>query len=111
MDIRQSIVLKSSSVTDTHRDALKKIMVKEFISSEESGEEVVDGERRAILLVKPLSWRASRVERIFKQLDRKADKNKTKQSKQQTLPRAIGPMSTRPRPIGFGDDFWGFAEN
>ena len=37
-------------MTDAQRDALKSVMVKEFMSSEESGEEVVDGERRAVIL-------------------------------------------------------------
>ena len=58
-----------------------------------------------------MPWRASRVDRIFKQIDRKANKKKTKQSKQQTQPRVVGSRSTRPRPMGFSDEFWGFAEN
>ena len=101
--------MKSSSLTDAQRDAVNKIMLKEFMSSEESGEEVIDGERRPILLVKPLPWRAGKVNRIFKQLDHKACKNKSKQSKQQTLPRAVGSISTRPKPVGFSNDFWAFA--
>lgn len=93
-------------MTDAQRYALKKVMVKEFVSSEESGEEIVDGERRAVFLVKPLPWRARRLDRIFQQLDRKACKNKTEQSKQQTLPRAraVGSRSTRTKPVGFGND-------
>ena len=67
--------VKSSSVTDTQRDAFKKVLVREFMSSEESGEEVVDGEKRSVLLVKPLPWRASKLDRIFKQVDHKAKQN------------------------------------
>ena len=41
-------------------------LAREFVSSEESGEGVVDGEKRSVLLVKPLPWRASKLDRIFK---------------------------------------------
>ena len=44
-------------------------LVREFMSSEESGEGVVDGDKRAVLLVKPLPWRASKLDRIFKQTE------------------------------------------
>ena len=60
-------------------------------------------------MVKPLRWRAPKVDRLFKQLDSKVKKTKSKQSKQQTLPRALGPPSTRPKPFGFSDDFFGFV--
>ena len=63
-------------MTDAQKDALKKVLLREFMSSEESGEEVVDGEKRSVLLVKPLPWRASKLDRIFKQIDHKANKNK-----------------------------------
>ena len=42
-----------------------KIMTKDFMSSEESGEEELDdGEKRQVLLVKPLHWRALKVNRF-----------------------------------------------
>ena len=81
-------------------------MVKEFMSSEESGEDEQQGERKPVVIVKPLPWRASRIDRFFKQLDKKAYKIKSKQSRQQTLPRVIGPVSTRPKPAGFSGDFF-----
>ena len=82
------------------------MVVREFISSEESGEEDIgNGEKRQVLLVKPLPWRSAKVDRFFNQLDHKAPKNK---SKQQTLPRVIGERSTRPKPAGFSEDFFGF---
>ena len=34
-----------------------KVMIQEFMSSEESGDEIIDGKRRAVIKVKPLSWR------------------------------------------------------
>lgn len=70
------------------------MVVKEFISSEESGEEdVVNGEKRQVMLVKPLPWRSAKVDRFFNQLDHKVQKHKSKQSKQQTLPRVVGERS------------------
>lgn len=88
-----------------------KLMIRDFMSSEESGEEMVDGERRAVIKVKPLPWRASRVDRIFKQLDSKGEKRKSRQSKQQTLPRVAGCRSSRPQPMGFSPDFFGFLQD
>ena len=86
------------------------MVVKEFISSEESGEEdISNGEKRQVILVKPLPWRAAKVDRFFTQLDHKAQKNKSKQSKQQTLPRVVGARSARPKPTGFSEDFFGFT--
>ena len=97
-----------ASVSDAQRDALLKIMNKDFMSSEESGEEILDGERKSVIQVRPLPWRASHLQRILKQLDRKMDRRKSKQSRQQTLPRVVGSVSTRSRPFGFADDFFGF---
>ena len=87
-----------------------KIMTKDFMSSEESGEEELDdGEKRQVLLIKPLRWRAVKVNRFFQKMDSKMAKYKTKQAKQQTLPRMIGSYSTRSQPVGFAQDFFGFT--
>ena len=106
------MIMKSTTVPDAQKDALKKVMLKAFMSSEESGEDCTDGEvAKPVLLVKSLPWRAKKLGRIFKQLDKKAARNKSKHSRQQTLPRIIRPCSKRPKPCGFTDDFFGFAEN
>ena len=81
-------------------------MVKEFMSSEESGEDEQEGERKQVIIVKRLPWRAGRIDRFFSQLDKKACKNKSKQSKQQTLQRVIGSVSHRPKPTGFPSEFF-----
>ena len=80
----------------------------DFISSEESGEEERDGERQQVIQVKVLPWRAPKVDRFFKALDHKILKNCSRQSKQQTLPRVRGQYSSRQKPIGFTEDFYGF---
>ena len=103
------MLLKTSALKDAQQDLWKKVVVKEFISSEESGDEDIgNGEKRQVMLVKPLPWRSAKVDRFFNQLDHKAQKNKSKQSKQQTLPRVVGEHSTRPKPAGFSEDFFGF---
>ena len=104
--------MTSTVTSPAQKDGLKKVMLATFMSSEESGEESIDGEteKRSVLLVKPLPWRSPRLARIFKQLDRKASRKKSKQSLQQTRPRVVGPESTRPKPLGFTDDFFGFSD-
>ena len=81
---------------DTQKDALKKVMLRSFMSSEENGEDCINGEAaKSVLLVKSLPWRVAKLGRIFKQLDKKTAKYKSKHSQQQTLPCIIGPCSTR----------------
>ena len=69
---------KTAALTDNKRDMWKKITTKDFISSEESGEDIVgmgeNQEKRQVLYVKPLQWRAPKVGRFFKVLDHKAAK-------------------------------------
>lgn len=95
-------------MTDAQRDLWKKVLIKEFMSSEESGEEEIgNGERQQVIRIKPLRWRAPKVNRFIKQLDHNACKVKSRQSKQQILPRVTGSYSTRPKPVDFAEDFFG----
>lgn len=88
LESRNAVLLKTNSLTDAQKDLWKKVVIKEFMSSEESGEEeIANGEKRQVLKIKPMHWRAAKVDRFFKQLDHKASKVKSRQSKQQTLPR------------------------
>ena len=81
-----------------------------FISSEDSGEEEVDGDVRQFLFVKPLSWRDAKVNKFMKQMDEKLKKRQTTRSKRQILPGVPGDVSTRPKPIAeYGANFWAFA--
>ena len=100
--------MKTSALTEAQKEMWKKVVVSEFISSEESGEEDRDGEKRQVIQVKILPWRAPKVDRFFKTLDHKASKSCSRQSRQQTLPRVVGCRSNRPKPTGFTDDFFGF---
>ena len=101
-----------SSFTSEQRNLWKKVLIKEFMSSEESAEEDFDGKKRPALAVKPLLLRAPKVDRFFKRLDQRSEKGKTKHSKQQTLPRVVGSQSSRVIPLSLPDDFFGFdADN
>ena len=86
LEIRKSVLLKTTSLTDAQRDLWKKVVIKEFMSSEEWRRDWQW--RRQVIWIKPLRWRAPKVNHFFKQLDHEACKVKSRQSKQQTLPRA-----------------------
>ena len=105
--------MSATAVKDDQRKIYNKILVKEFMSSEESALETIDGMNSPVLMVKTLSWRCERINRFLKKLDdrTKAKKNPSRQSKLQTLPRVQGDLLTRPKPFGFPDDFWGFRLN
>ena len=59
--------MTSIVTSPAQKDGLKKVMLAAFMSSEESGEESIDGEieKRSVLLVKPLPWRSPRLARIL----------------------------------------------
>lgn len=83
------------------------------MSSEESGEDVQqDGSSRSVMLVKPISWRSSTVNKFVRQLDHKIEKSKSNRAKLQTLPRLQATtISNRPQPIEFAASHWGFTAN
>ena len=71
-----------------------------------------DEVENTVLAVKPLPWRCGRINRFFRRLDERAKRKQkpSRQATQQTLPRVIGEESSRPKPHGFPDDFWGFND-
>ena len=73
-----------------------------MMSSEESGDDNT-------IIMKPLLWRAERVDRFFRTLDGKACDAKSPQAKRQTKKRVIGEPSTRPIPSAHGLPSWAFA--
>ena len=66
--------------------------ITDFMSSEESGE---DENENRITIIKPLSWRASRV---YSFCDPVSKDGKSPQSKCQMKTREIGEVSERPKP-------------
>lgn len=82
---------KKRSYQQKDRDKWSQVLITEFMSSEESGEE-------NDIIVKPLSWRAPRVDSFFRSLDEDAKDGKSPQSVRQMKSRIIGDVSLRPRP-------------
>jgi len=66
-----------------------------MMSSEESG-----GEQTEYIVIKPLTWRASRVDKFFKSLDDTAQKKMSSQSQCQKKERRIGEPSNCPKLTG-----------
>ena len=64
--------------TEAEKEKLLKILVLDFMSSEETGSESGSGEevatRRKIFLSRPLGWRSAEVITYFESLDRKVDR-------------------------------------
>ncbi len=104
LDSRIAILAKSN-VEVKVKEQLQEVLIKEFISSEESALETVDD---ACNSVKPLPWRGPKAQRLMNRLDEKYSSNQTKQSAIQTIPRVLGESSIRLKP-SFPDDFRGFV--
>ncbi len=101
--------LAKSNVEVKVKERLQEVLIKEFISSEESALETVDDDtERHVIIVKPLPWRGPKAQRLMTRLDEKYSRNQTKQSAIQTIPRVLGESSIRLKP-SFPDDFWGFV--
>ena len=99
-------------MTDEKRNRWKRVLTKEFMSSEDSGTEILeDGSERNIMFVRRLPWRSMEVTTGLHRLDDKINKRKTKHATQQTLTRKEGEVSDRPKPSGFAPNFWGFVND
>ncbi len=94
--------MAKSNVEVQVKERLQEVLIKEFISSEESALETVDN------IVKPLPWRGPKAQRLMNRLDEKYSRNQTKQSAIQTIPHVLGESSIRLKP-SFPDDFRGFV--
>ena len=108
MESRKAALEHTSALNNEQKLKWWEVLVSPFISSEESGEEDIDGGTQQCLYVKALPWRDPKVNKFMKAMD---DKNKKKQSmraKRQTLPRVPGGTSTCSKPIEFPSDFGGF---
>ncbi len=103
MQDRKKILETGSYANDEEKEAWKKIMTVDFMSSDESGTE----EDQDILLIKPLLWQSERVKHT---LDEAALKQKSPLARRQMKQRRKGMPSSRAKPSG---DFpaWVFNEN
>ena len=86
---------------------LKKVLVAEAMSSEES-----DDENEEVITVKPLPWRAEKVSSFFHCLDNKMKQSKSTQAKRQRKQRIEGSnYSLRLQPVGTSIPEWAFDTN
>ena len=96
-------------MTEEKKSRWRKILTREFMSSEESDKEMLeDGSERTVLYVKPLLWRSTQVTTGLHRLDEKINSRKSKTGIQQTLTRKRGDFSHRGKPDGYPPQFWGF---
>ena len=101
---------RSKTTDEEKKTRWRKVLLKDFMSSEESGKETLeDGSERSVLYVRPLPWRSVQVSRGFHHLDEKVKKQKTRTGIQQTLVRKNGEVSKRLKPGGYPPEFWGFG--
>ena len=103
--------LAKVDIPEDRRTKWMEILVKSFMSTEESGsEELPDGTSRQVMYVKPLPWRHPKVNKFLGQLTTINESGKSKRATQQTLPRIQGETSTRSKPAEFSSTFWGFEK-
>lgn len=69
LDNRKSVLERTNALSDELKEKWRQVLNPVFISSEESGEEEVDGDVRQFLFVKPLPWRDAKVKKFRKQMD------------------------------------------
>ena len=106
----RTATLTKANISEDKNKRWMDILVKSFMSSEESGtEQLDDGSTRPVIFVKPLPWRHAKVTKFLGQLSFIIEKGKSKRAKQQTLPRVEGEVSSRPKPQEFPSDFWGYC--
>ena len=108
LETRKAALERSTTIATDKKAKWREILIGSLISSEESGEEEVDGNLQLVLYVKSLPWRAGKATRFFKQLDDKNKRTLSKRAKQQTLLRKPGEVSDRSKSIEFSSNFWGF---
>ena len=58
--------MKSNISNGEQKQLIKQILVKDFISSEKSDVDEVDGKERHVIVIKPLPWRGKKAGRVEK---------------------------------------------
>ena len=86
---------KKSFKKQEDRKKWEKVMYTEMMSSEESSKE----NDEEVLKIRPLTWRAEIVNKMFTELDLMLKKEKSPQARRQQKPRRIGEVSTRQPPL------------
>ena len=89
--------LTKSSLPEKDKRKWKSVLIKEFMSSEESESD----DESSPLVKRTIPWRSSKVSNFFTELDKHSDSYKSTQSRRQTRARALSDVaSARPLPAG-----------
>ena len=96
---------RTTGVSDADRDKLAKVLVPEFMSSEDSC-----GSDEDTITIRPLPWRSRKVSDFFTTLSEHAQENKSNQAKRQTKRRIVGDVSDRSKPLDDSIPKWAFAK-
>lgn len=103
---RTELFKRTPDISSREREKLGKVLISEFMSSEES----CDSDD-VMISVKTLPWRSSKITKFFTVLNEKAQGMKSEQAKRQTKRRIVGGVSTRPRPQDASIPSWAFTKN
>ena len=95
-------IFEKRKLREKDKEKWSKVMTKEFMSSEESGDE------NNSVIVRPLPWRSNRVDSFFQSLDKSSLEGKSPQSLRQMKKRVIGEVSSRSKPDSHGLPSWAF---
>ena len=88
---REGAIFKNSKLTPEQRTKWLSIAKKEYMSSEESGED-------DCMVVHPLPWRSEYVNKMFNKIDLFVTNKKSSQAKRQMRQRKFGAISERGQP-------------
>lgn len=96
---RRSVCLASTSLSQEEKERSMKILMLEFMSSEETGSDSGSGsEMTKIFLTRPLPWRSQAANNVMESLDRKIVRRRSERAKEMCRARKVGQPSSRPMP-------------
>lgn len=93
---REGAVLKNSKLTEEQRKKWLSVMNRDYMSSEESGDD-------DFIVLHQLPWRSDYVTKMFSKIDAYVISMKSAQAKRQMKRRRLGVPSTRPKPLDAPD--------
>ena len=96
---RRSVCLASTSLSQEEKERSMKILMLEFMSSEETGSDSGSGsDTTKIFLTRPLQWRSQAANSVMESLDRKIVRRRSERAKEMCRTRRVGQPSSRPMP-------------
>ena len=100
LNIRKTMLAKSSVLTDEAKKKWKPALIPELMSSEESDD---SDEGNASFTVHPILWRSDKVTNFLYRLDQKKSNNSTQRSRRMSLKQKVGLPSDRLPPASLLD--------